>query len=323
MYRGGEKMADEIKCIDVSTWQGDIDWSKVKKAGYEHAIIRAGFGREASQVDNKFERNYKNAKAAGVKLGAYWYSYADSVEDAKREAAACLAVLKGKTLQMPVFFDMEESFQTKFGKSTLTNMAKAFCDAIFKGGFKSGVYSNLNWFTNYLDFESLRKIYPVWLAQYNTEAQLPCDIWQYSSSGKVSGIEGSVDMNIIYNPDIVSEEDKPKEEIYVARSELKVGQKGLDILCIKTILLIAHDMKLCTVRMTHGNDYAGEGMGTAIKECRKAMGLPESEVADKEFVTALYTAIQERYPVPGDFNGDGEINIRDATDIQKLLAGIE
>ena len=321
MYQGGIKMADEIKCIDVSTWQGDIDWAKVKKAGYAHAIIRAGFGRESSQVDNKFERNYKNAKAAGVKLGAYWYSYADSVEDAKREAAACLEVLKGKTLQMPVFFDMEESFQTKFGKLTLTNMAKAFCDAIIKGGFRAGVYSNLNWFSNYLDFESLRKIYPVWLAQYNTEAQLPCDIWQYSSSGKVSGIEGSVDMNIIYNPDVVKS-DKPKTD-YVAREELKVGDKGLDVLCLKTLLLIAHDMKLCTVRMTHGTDYAGPGMGTAINECRKAMGLHKSEVADKEFVTELYTAIQERYPVPGDFNGDGEINIRDATDIQRRLAGIE
>ena len=96
----------KIKCIDVSTWQGVIDWKKVKAAGYEHAIIRAGFGREASQVDNKFEHNYKNAKAAGVKLGAYWYSYADSVEDAKREAAACLTVLEGKTFEMPIFFDM-------------------------------------------------------------------------------------------------------------------------------------------------------------------------------------------------------------------------
>lgn len=314
-------MEKTIKCIDVSTWQGVIDWKKVKAAGYEHAIIRAGFGREASQVDNKFERNYKNAKAAGVKLGAYWYSYADSVEDAKREAAACLAVLKGKNLQMPVFFDMEESFQTKFGKSTLTNMAKAFCDAIIKGGFRAGVYSNLNWFSNYLDYAALKKRYPIWFAQYYKEAQLSCDIWQYSSSGKVSGIEGNVDMNIIYNPDVV-QRDKPEAD-YVARSELKVGDKGLDVLCLKTLLLIANDMGLCSVRMTHGNDYAGPGMGTAIKECRKAMELHESEVADAKFVTKLYTAIKEKYAIPGDFNGDGTVNIRDATDIQKHLAGID
>ncbi len=316
-------MAETINCIDVSTWQGDIDWTKVKKAGYEHAIIRAGFGREASQVDNKFERNYKNARAAGVKLGAYWYSYADSVEDAKREAAACLAVLKGKSLQMPVFFDMEESFQTKFGKTTLTNMAKAFCDAIIKGGFRSGVYSNLNWFSNYLDFEGLRETYPVWLAQYHTEAQLPCDIWQYSSEGTVSGIEGSVDMNIIYNASIVERDKTQEPEDETVRDELKVGQKGLDILCLKTLLLIAHDMGLCSVRMTHGNDYAGAGMGTAIRECRKAMNLPVSETADAEFVTELYTAIKGKYALPGDFNGDGKVNIRDATDIQKYLAGSE
>lgn len=315
-------MATKIKCIDVSTWQGDIDWAKVKKAGYAHAIIRAGFGRDAEQVDNKFERNYKNAKAAGVKLGAYWYSYADSVEDAKREAAACLAVLKGKTFEMPVFFDMEEGFQTKFSKTTLTNMAKAFCDKIIKGGFDAGIYSNLNWLTNHLDYNSLKQTYPIWLAQYHTEAQLECDIWQYSSTGKVDGIKGSVDMNIIYDANIVKT-NKSDDTEEIVRKELKVGQQGLDILCLKTLLLIAHDMKLCSVRMTHGNDYAGAGMGTAIKECRKAMNLPEADVADAEFVTKLYTAIQERYPIPGDFNNDGKVNIRDATGIQRHLAGLE
>ncbi len=316
-------MEKSIKCIDVSTWQGVIDWKKVKAAGYGHAIIRAGFGRDASQVDNKFEHNYKNAKAAGVKLGAYWYSYADSVEDAKREAAACLEVLKGKSFEMPIFFDMEESFQTKFGKTTLTNMAKAFCNAIVKGGFRAGVYSNLNWFSNYLDYDVLKKQYPIWFAQYHTEAQLECDIWQYSSTGKVSGIQGSVDMNIIYNASIIESGKDEVSEDETVRTELKVGQKGLDILCLKTLLLIAHDMGLCSVRMTHGNDYAGPGMGTAIKECRKAMGLTVSEVADAEFVTELYTAIKEKYAIPGDFNGDGTVNIRDATDIQKHLAGIE
>ena len=91
-----------IKCIDVSTWQGNIDWKKVKAAGYGHAIIRAGFGREISQVDNRFEQNYKNAKAAGVKLGVYWYSYADSVAAAIKEANTCLDVLNGRDIDMNV-----------------------------------------------------------------------------------------------------------------------------------------------------------------------------------------------------------------------------
>lgn len=316
-----------IKCIDVSTWQGSIDWKKVKAAGYGHAIIRAGFGREVSQIDNRFEQNYKNAKAAGVKIGVYWYSYAVGKADAIREAKACLTVLNKRKLEMPVYFDMEESSMTKLGKKTLTEMAKAFCEEIKKGGYRAGVYSNPNWFNNYLDYNALKKLYSIWLAQYYKEAQYECDVWQYTSSGKVNGISGNVDMNIIYNAGIIKSGSEPtkvtekKEE--TVRTELKVGQTGLDILCLKTLLLIACDMGLCTRRMTHGTDYAGPGMGTAIKECCVSMGIPETEVANKDFVTKLYTAISAAYPKKGDYNGDGEVNIKDVTAIQKHLAGLE
>lgn len=192
-----------IKCVDVSTWQKDVNWKKVKADGYEHAIIRAGFGREVSQKDSEFEQNYKNAKAAGVKLGVYWYSYADSIDDAKREAKACLAVLNGRALDMPVYFDMEESSQTKLGKSVLTAMAKAFCDAIIKGGYRAGIYANPNWFSNYLDYNTLKKSYSIWLAQWSNSYQYDCDVWQYSSKGRVNGIDGDCDVNYIINSAVV------------------------------------------------------------------------------------------------------------------------
>ena len=150
-----------IKCIDVSEWQGTIDWKKVKAAGYGYAVLRAGFGRSDTQKDKQFERNYTGALAAGVKLGVYQYAYAIDKADAVKEAKACLSVLKGKTLDMPVFYDMEEASMTKLGKTKLTEMAKAFCDTVRKGGFTSGVYSNPNWFNNYLDYNSIRKNYPV------------------------------------------------------------------------------------------------------------------------------------------------------------------
>lgn len=192
----------KVTCIDVSCWQENVDYAKVKSAGIEAVIIRAGFGRETSQKDSEFEKHYKNAKANGLKIGAYWYSYAVSVEDAKKEAKACLACIKGKTFDMPIYFDMEDSSQTKLGKSTLTAMAKAFCEAIKAGGYRAGIYANLNWFTNYLDYNSLKKSHSIWLAQYHTTNQLNCDIWQNSSSGKINGVSGNCDTNIIFDDSV-------------------------------------------------------------------------------------------------------------------------
>lgn len=193
-----------IKCIDVSEWNGNINWKKVKSDGIEYAILRAGFGRESTQVDSAFETNYKNAKKAGIKLGVYWYSYADSIEDAIREANACIKVIKGKTFELPVFYDLEENFQQKFGLMYITKMCEAFCDKIKANNYEVGVYANLNWFYNFINYGVLKNKYRIWLAQYHTEPQLKCDMWQYTSSTYVNGVNGHVDMNIIYNNDIIS-----------------------------------------------------------------------------------------------------------------------
>lgn len=194
----------KVTCIDVSYCQAGVDYSKVKAAGITAVIIRAGYGRETSQKDTQFETHYKNAKAVGLKIGAYWYSYADSVEDAKKEAAACLACIKGKTFDMPIYYDLEDSSMVKLGKTTLTEIAKAFCDAIVAAGYKAGVYANLNWFNNYLDYATLKKSYSIWLAQWSSSNSLACDIWQNSSTGKINGISGNVDTDVILNSSIVS-----------------------------------------------------------------------------------------------------------------------
>lgn len=315
-----------IKCIDVSTWQGSIDWKKVKAAGYGHAIIRAGFGREVSQVDNRFEQNYKNAKAAGMVLGVYWYSYAVDKADAIREAKACLTVLNKRKLEMPVYFDMEESSMTKLGKAKLTEMAKAFCEEIKKGGYRAGVYSNPNWFKNYLDYNALKKLYSIWLAQYYKEAQYECDVWQYTSSGKVNGISGSVDMNIIYNAGIIKSGSEPtkvtekKEE--TVRTELKQGDKGIDVLGLKYLMMVAADMGIVSVNLAKDGGF-GSGTDKAVKALQKVFGMSQTGVADAAFIHKLYSKINSSYPVKGDYNGDGEVNIKDVTAIQKHLAGLE
>ena len=191
-----------ITCVDISEFQQGINFNKMKNDGIKAVIIRAGYGREASQKDSMFESHYRNAKAAGLKIGVYWYSYADSVDDAEKEARACLACIGGKALDMPVYYDMEDNFQTHLSKPTLTAIAEHFCNTVKANGYKVGVYANLNWFTNYLDYNRLKNKYSIWLAQYNDRAELDCDIWQNSSTGRVSGYGKNIDTNIIFNENI-------------------------------------------------------------------------------------------------------------------------
>jgi len=192
-----------VKCIDLSTWQVNVDFEQVKRAGITAVIIRAGYGREQSQKDNQFENHYRGAKAVGMKLGAYWYSYARSVDEAALEAKACLACIKGKAFDLPVYFDMEEASQTRLGKTLLTQMAEKFCDTVTAGGYRAGVYANPNWFINYLDYDRLRAKYSIWLAHWASAHSIDCDIWQYSGSGTVAGIGGNVDMDLIENPAVI------------------------------------------------------------------------------------------------------------------------
>ena len=202
----------KVTCVDISEFQQNINFNKMKNDGIKAVIIRAGYGRETSQKDTMFESHYKNAKSENMMIGVYWYSYADSVDDAEKEARACLACIGGKALDMPVYYDMEDNFQTHLSKPTLTAIAEHFCNTVKANGYKVGVYANLNWFTNYLDYNRLKNKYSIWLAQYNDRAELDCDIWQNSSTGRVSGYNGRLDTNVIYNEDIFSGKSDTKVE---------------------------------------------------------------------------------------------------------------
>lgn len=192
------------KGIDVSKWQGEIDWEKVKAAGVEFAMIRLGYGSEdgsACGTDKYFAQNVANAVKAGVDVGCYFYSYALSVEAAKKEAEYVVDVLSEYTgvFTYPVAFDIEDKSQVGLGKSVLTDMVTAFGDIIEKAGFYCAVYCNLNWIKNYLDDSKLTR-FDHWLAQW---ADAPTytgafGMWQHSSTGKVDGISGNVDLDIAY-----------------------------------------------------------------------------------------------------------------------------
>ena len=202
----------KVTCVDISEFQQGINFNKMKNDGIKAVIIRAGYGREASQKDSMFESHYHNAKSADMKIGVYWYSYADSVSDAESEAKAFMSVAKGKNFDFPVYYDLEDSSQLHLGKSTLTAIAERFCDTLKKNNYKVGVYANLNWFNNYLDYDKLKSKYSIWLAQYNDRAELDCDIWQNSSSGRVNGYNGRLDTNVIYNEDIFRGKSDTKVE---------------------------------------------------------------------------------------------------------------
>ena len=192
----------KITCVDISEFQQGINFNKMKNDGIKAVIIRAGYGRETSQKDSMFESHYKNAKNANLKIGVYWYSYADSVNDAEKEAKACLECINNKSLDMPIYYDLEDNSQTKLDKAKLTEIAERFCETIKKSNYRAGVYANLNWFNNYLDYDKLKKKYSIWLAQYNSVNELNCDIWQNSSTGRVSGYGKNIDTNIIFNENV-------------------------------------------------------------------------------------------------------------------------
>ena len=193
-----------VKCLDISTWQGYVDFNKVKSAGYNYVILRAGFGREYSQKDNTFERNYANAKAAGIKVGVYWFSYSTSPSDAYREANACLYCLNGKRLDMPVYYDLEYQPAMSMSNSNYTQMALNFCSTIKKASYKSGVYSSASVYGYLLNRQTLiNNGVSIWNAQWSSYCSVPCDIWQYSEKGQVNGISASVDMNYIHNLNVV------------------------------------------------------------------------------------------------------------------------
>lgn len=191
------------KGIDVSYAQGDIDWKKVADSGVEFAIIRAGRGRAGSsntmKEDDYFRQNIKGAQENGIDVGVYFYSYAESVSEAKEEARFLLDIIDGYKIQYPVILDMEEEFQAGIGTKKLTNMIEAFFEVLMDAKYFPMFYSYKSWLEENLDMTILDK-YAIWLAQVGDSVTYEGGyyIWQYSFKGKVSGIQTDVDLDYSY-----------------------------------------------------------------------------------------------------------------------------
>ena len=189
--------------LDVSRWQGDIDFQKVKDAGVEFVFIRVGSQRGVNGeyfIDPKFERNIKGFKEVGIPVGIYFYSYANSKANAKKEAKWIIEQLKPYKIDLPVVFDWENwSFYQEFNLSfyNITEIAKTYLKEIEKAGYKGMFYSSKYYLENvWFDHK-----YPVWLAHYTnkTNYQGEYKVWQMCNNGRIPGINGDVDINIMYN----------------------------------------------------------------------------------------------------------------------------
>lgn len=206
------------KYIDVSYAQGSIDFESVKNDGVKGVIIRVGhtgYANKSMQIDNWFERNYEGFKKAGIPIGVYWFSRATTEAEAIKEAGLTLKFIKGKSIELPVYFDTEDTYyQAKISKQKLTNVAIAFLDVIENAGYLGGVYASLSWFNNKLEYNRL-KDYEIWVAQYFTRCTFKerYDMWQYTSSGTVKGIRGRVDMNWSYKAYHVETAPPPEANI--------------------------------------------------------------------------------------------------------------
>ncbi len=200
----------DITCtgIDVSKWQGRIDWQQVKNAGVQFAIIKAGEGLE---VESRFYENINNAKAAGINCGVYWFGHASSTEEAEAEARACMDAIAGYQLEYPVVYDFEyrslDSNPIANNKSLLTDTIRAFLSTLQQNSYYSMFYTNGDFSRRFTEINRISCDFDIWCAGYNASApSLECGIWQHSDKGTVAGMDidglnGShtdVDLDISY-----------------------------------------------------------------------------------------------------------------------------
>jgi len=195
---------DAVLGIDVSKWNKTIDWEKVKESGVRFVIIRCGYRGSKTGVlveDPYFRQNIQGAKDAGLKVGVYFFTQAINQAEAVEEASMVLSLTEGYELDYPIFIDTEGSGGRADSLDAITRTAvcQAFCETIEQAGGEAGVYASRNWYYNNVDDDALAE-YTIWVAEYREEPLYTgrYDIWQYTSSGRIDGIEGRVDLNLSY-----------------------------------------------------------------------------------------------------------------------------
>lgn len=267
--------------IDVSKWQGNIDWSTVKKSGVQFAILRAGYGRELSQKDEFFEKNYDGCKKNGIPCGAYWYSYAMTPDEARKEAKVCLEAIKGKQFEYPIYFDLEEKKQFDLGKEACTAIIKAFLETVEAAGYWVGLYMSKFYLETYVA-EDVRERYAIWVAHYGVEKTSykgQFGIWQKSGEGKVAGINGNVDLDEAY-VDYPAEIKKAGLNGFKKEASKSQTEKKTETSKPATQQYITYTVKRGDTLWGLAEKYLGNG--SRYKEIMYATGLTSTTIYPKQ-----------------------------------------
>ena len=212
--------------IDVSVFQGEIDWPAVRRDGVRFAMLRAGFGQT---TDTRYESNVRNAVQAGVSVGAYWFSYALTEDDARREAVRLLASVAGRKVTYPLAIDYEDAsveYAKKNGvtvtRNSVTGLIRAFCETVRAAGYLPMVYTNPSFLRRYVDFPAVGSDAKLWLAEWSVSMpSYAADIWQYTATGRVAGISTVVDRNLCY-----TDFPAPGDPRYQTLAEIPVSLRG-------------------------------------------------------------------------------------------------
>ena len=201
--------------IDVSKWNGGIDFNKVKSAGIKFVIIRAGFG--VNGIDRLFKANYTAAKEAGLKIGAYWYSYAKTKAELQNEISAFLNAIKGLRFEMPVYWDIEE----KWVINNINYVIPTVCSALENAGYFAGYYTSAS--VNAFVSDENKKRFTSWIAHWSKKAGTYKPLHQYSSTGEISGINGNVDLDFCSTdfPAIITEKKLNNTAITVSDNRIQ------------------------------------------------------------------------------------------------------
>lgn len=291
--------------IDVSKWQGEINFVNVKKSGVEFVIIRCNDWSEYKNCvvkDPYFEKNYKNAKAAGLDVGVYYYTWETSSYGAEQDSARCIEYIKGKKFEYPIYFDLEWNKAFVKGKTVCSNMVSAFCKALEKAGYFAGLYISRDPLQNYIS-QDVARSYTLWIAEYGSKCNYNGDyaMWQYSSSGRISGISGNVDMDYCYKdfPTIIKNGgyngyEKPKTPTVVKvldSNGYKRGDKSVGVYAYKQLLKLA--CKKMGISATIADD-GGFGGGTekATNAVLKKLGYKQNGIAGKKLIKKLSNKIK-------------------------------
>ena len=204
--------------VDVSSYQGDVDWNAVREAGAEFAIVRVGFrgyGTGRLVLDSSFRKNIEGARAAGLQVGVYFFSQAVNEKEAIEEASMCVQYVQGYQVDMPIFIDLEDVWDPDDGSggrannlsvTQRTSVARAFCDTVRGAGYKAGIYASYYYLLDRMHIGQLEGDNYIWMASYADSTSYPRshDMWQYTDNGRVPGITtwdgraASVDMNVWY-----------------------------------------------------------------------------------------------------------------------------